>query len=229
MHIRHLAVLDGVFDQVAHAAVQSLRRRVDLAIARRADPRVAELENDVVVARGEVQEVPAEGGGLFGEGPRHGLEGHGRDQRGGRDDGLCRLLVVVVEGLEKFDAGFGVVRERRGLGGDEISLALEDELVVRFDEVDVGSGLCVVAHGTDGGEVVEDAGGGLEAVVEEEHDPDVDQESLVLRQNDGGFVVGVVCSEVVDGLEERRGVGGFKDEVAAPDLMVSLARDEMGD
>lgn len=126
---------------------------------------------------------------------------------------------MVVEGLEHVGCGI-LAGEGRGLSADHVALALQDEDVVVLEQVVVGvpglGGVCW----TNGLELFKDVVWWRLAVVEEEHDPCVEDGGVVGCQDDGGLVVGVVCCEVMDGFEEFGGFVGCEEVVSSPDLVV---------
>lgn len=58
----------------------------------------------------------------------------------------------------------------------------------------------------------------LRSIVEEKHDPCVDQRGMLGRHDDGGLVIGVVFGEVTDGFKDLRRLVRTEDIVPSPDL-----------
>lgn len=126
---------------------------------------------------------------------------------------------MVIEGLEHVGCGV-LAGEGRGLSADHVALALQDEDVVVLEQVVVGVPGFGGVRRTNGLELFKDAVWWRFAVIEEEHDPCVEDGSVVGCQDDGGFVVRVVCGKVMDGFEELGGFVGCEEVVSSPDLVV---------
>lgn len=60
--------------------------------------------------------------------------------------------------------------------------------------------------------------GWLRPVVEEEHDPGVDQQAMLASHNNGGLVIGIMFGEVTKGAQNLRRLIGCKDIVSSPYL-----------
>ena len=158
--------------------------------------RVDEADGDRL--DGEAVDLDVDGSGLVGEG-------------GGGED----VVVVVEEG-----GHVGVGQVRVGALADLVAGAGEGVFVVGGEEGRVGLGLGGVEQGGDGVEVGEDGGGRGRPVVEEEDDVDADEvvERVVGGDDDGGFRVRVVRSEVGRGAEHGRVLRAGVRSRAAPDL-----------
>lgn len=157
--------------------------------------------------------------GLLGDGPRHWLEGHGSDDVRDVEDVVGDVHPVVVKGLEHVGRSI-LAGEGGGLCADHVALALQDEDVVVLEQVVVGVPGLGGVYWTNSLEPFEDVVWWGFAVVEEEHDPCVEDGSVVGCQDDGGLVVGVVCGKVVNGFEEFGSFVGCEEVVSSPDLVV---------
>lgn len=58
----------------------------------------------------------------------------------------------------------------------------------------------------------------LRPVVEEEHDPGVDQQDMLTSHNDGRLVIGIMLGEVTKSAQDLRRLIGCKDIVSSPYL-----------
>lgn len=73
-------------------------------------------------------------------------------------------------------------------------------------------------HGFQGLELVKHALRRLRPIIEQEHNPCVQERSMFCGHNDGRFVVRVVVSEVAHGLEHLGRLGSLEDVISAPDF-----------
>lgn len=58
----------------------------------------------------------------------------------------------------------------------------------------------------------------LRPVVEEKHDPCVEQQAMLTSHNDGGLVIGIMLGEVTKSAQDLRRLIGSKDIVSSPYL-----------
>jgi hypothetical protein len=58
----------------------------------------------------------------------------------------------------------------------------------------------------------------LRPIVEEEHDPGVDQQAMLTSDNNSGLVIGIMLGEVTKSAQDLRRLIGCKDIVSSPYL-----------
>jgi hypothetical protein len=71
-----------------------------------------------------------------------------------------------------------------------------------------------------GSELVENPGGRLGAIVEDEHNPEINEQAVLRSQNNGCLVIRVLVDKVAQRCEELGSFVGCEDVVATPDLVV---------
>lgn len=153
-------------------------------------------------------------------------------------------MPVVKVGLENASRSV-ILRKRSRLGTNDVSLAPEDEDVVVFElnvvstwfvtrpckKWERGRYQVIVAiprlgsvNGSNVLELLEHMVRGRGGIVEEEHDPRVNQRAIVACHDDGSLVVRIVRSEFHDGIQNLGALVGSENIVASPHLVVLRVR-----
>lgn len=180
--------------------------------------------------------------GFLSNGTGHRLEGNRGEQACNTKNVLTRVVPVVIVGLENASRSV-ILRKGRRLGTNDISLALEDEDIVVFKlnavstcssqikkwggvryQVVVGIPRLGCVNGSNVLELLEHMVRGRGAIVEEEHDPCVDQRTIVGCHDDSSLVVRIVRGEFHDSIQDLRGLVRSENIVASPHLVVLRVR-----
>ena len=172
--------------------------------------------------------------GLLGEGLGHGLEGDRAQHAGDLEYGLGYVVPVVVVLLQHGRA-HGLAGDGGGFSRDGVALSAAKELagsrssswryLLENEEIVVLQQIVVAIPGlgrggvADRSEFVKDTRRWLGSIVEEEHDPEINNRAMLGGQDNGGLLIGVVIHEVAQSIQHLGGLVGREDVVATPDLV----------
>lgn len=171
--------------------------------------------------------------GFAGDSPRHWLECNGPEHVRHFKYSVCHIKPVVVVSLHDLCADC-LVRQRSGLSSNSIPLAaqsksvadtstekiilLQNKNIVMFKQVIVAIPRFSSIGRSDCCKVGKNTLWWLRPVVEEEHDPGVDQQAMLTSHNDGRLVIGIMLGEVTKSAQDLRRLIGCKDIVSSPYL-----------
>ena len=82
-----------------------------------------------------------------------------------------------------------LVRERSRFRGNDVSLALQNELVIKLYEFQITPCLGCLEYRSDVCEVIKDSCRRLKTIVEQKQNPDVEEGATLCSCNDCGFIV----------------------------------------
>lgn len=112
-----------------------------------------------------------------------------------------------------------LVRERCRFSGDDVSLAFQNELIVKLYEFEITPCLGCLQCRPDVCEVIKDSCRRLKAIVEQKQDPGVEDGATFRGRDDCSFIIQVIFGEVTDCSEDLVRLAAVDYVVSAPDFV----------
>jgi hypothetical protein len=113
----------------------------------------------------------------------------------------------------------GLIRERHRFCGNNVSLALQDKLVVKLYEFEITPCLGCLEDGSNVREVIKDSCRRLKTIVKQEQNPGIEEGATFRSRDDCGFIIQIVLGEVTDCGEDLIRLAAIDYVVSAPDFM----------